>query len=218
MKMGLEKMKRLRLHAFPAACVILVAWTNAALAVADAKNPDWPCVQGKVENLSASAIWDGPPVDAIKDWGRDEKVAALVRKVVARRLPLDKAEAAILEFAKATPEAERDAAMTKLFAGIFETVNGQRRSVINGIEKYQRAQKARAEELEKQGINVIELKNSATEDPLAEFASPEEEKAYWAGRIFQERQQNIPVACELPAVIEERLFALSRAIRAQMSK
>ncbi len=109
--------------------------------------------------------------------------------------------------------------MTKLFAGLFSTVNTQRRSIIGGIEKYQRSQKSRAEELEKQGVDLAKLKGDiVVDDTAAVPESEEEQKLYWAGRIFQERQANIPIACELPAVLEERLFELTRHIRSKMSK
>src|SRR5512139_1420704 len=64
-------------------------------AAADKNNPDWPCVQKKVENLSASAVWDGPALDGYKDWFRAEKIPALVTKLASRRVPIEKAKAAI---------------------------------------------------------------------------------------------------------------------------
>ncbi len=213
-------MRRLRLQCLMlTATLVVIAGGTSAFAYNDPNHPDWPCVQKRVENLSASAIWDGPPIDGIKDWGRDETIPGLVRKLATRRLPLDKAEGLIKDYAKAIPEADRDVMLTKLYAGVFETINGQRRSVITGIEKYQRSQKARAEELEKQGVDIAQLKGDITVDDTAAVPpSPEEEKEYWAGRIFKERQENIPIACELPAIIEERLFGLAKAIRGQMSK
>lgn len=42
------------------------------------------------------------------------------------------------------------------------------------------------------------------------------EKYRWDIRIFQERQQNIPLACEIPGLIDERAGAIARAIRSQM--
>jgi hypothetical protein len=192
--------------------------SGGAMAAVDPANPDWPCVQKKVENLSPLAIWDGPPIDDIKDWSQDPKISALVKKLASRRVPMEKAKASVDDYAKSLPEGERDAALTKVFAGLFNTVNTQRRSVINGIEKYQRSQKSRAEELEQQGVDLAKLKGDiVVDDTAAQPLSPEEEKLYWAGRIFQERQANIPIACELPAVIEERLFELSRHIRGLMS-
>ncbi len=197
----------------------LVALSTAAWAAADPKNPDWPCVQKKVENLSPTAIWDGPPLDEHKDWTTTEKIPALVTKLASRRVPIEKATAAVDEYAKSLPEGERDAKLTKLFAGLFNTVNTQRRGIISGIEKYQRSQKSRAEELEQQGVDIAKLQGDiVVDDPIAAPPSEEEEKLYWAGRIFQERQANIPIACELPAILEERLFELARHIRSQMSK
>jgi len=36
-------------------------------------------------------------------------------------------------------------------------------------------------------------------------------------RVFSERQQSLPLACEVPVLIEQRLFALGRDIRQHMS-
>lgn len=192
---------------------------SPAQAAVDPKNPDWPCVQKKVENLSPTAIWDGPPLDDHKNWFSAEKIPALVTKLASRRVPVDKATAAIDAFASSVPEAERDQQMTKLFAGLFDTVNNQRRSIIGGIEKYQRSQKSRAQELEQQGVDLANLKGDiVVDDTAAVPESEEEQKLYWAGRIFQERQSNIPIACELPAILEERLFALTQHIRGKMTK
>lgn len=189
------------------------------LAAGDPNNPDWPCVQKKIENLSVSAIWNGPPLDEFKNWASDQKLSVLVTKLASRRVPITKALAAIDDYAKSFPESSRNNEMAKLFAAIFDTINTQRRSVINGIEKYQRSQKARAEELEKQGVDIAKLKGDiVVDDTAAEPLSPEEDKLYWAGRIFQERQANIPIACELPAVIEERLYELTRHIQELMIK
>ncbi|MDX2309257.1 MAG: hypothetical protein NW216_13525 [Hyphomicrobium sp.] len=197
----------------------MLAGSAPAFAVGDPNNPDWPCVQKKVLDLSPTAIWDGPALDAHKDWFQDKELSTVVKKLATRRVPIEKAVAALETYIKAQPEADRDAKLTKAFAGLFSTVNTQRRSVISGIEKFQRAQKERAKELEQQGVDIAKLQGDiVVDDTAAVPPSPEEEKLYWAGRIFQERQANIPIACELPATIEERLFELARTIRGMMSK
>jgi hypothetical protein len=180
---------------------------------------DWPCVQRKVETLTAMQIWDGPPIDEVKGWFREPGVPELIEVLASRRVPLDQAEAAIEEFAKALPEDKRDEKLTLLFAGLFDKVTGQRRSVMAGIEKYQKSQKERARELERQSTAIVELEKKlppgSTEEP-PELADARE-KFNWAQRIFQERQSNVPLACEVPVLIEERLYALTRAIRNNMS-
>jgi hypothetical protein len=205
-----------------AVCFTSIA--DAAWAAPDPANPDWPCVQGKVENLSPTAIWDGPPIDQIKDWRKDTEIDALVRKLATRKIPIERAKAAIEDFAKAQPDDMRDQRLTTLFAGLFEVVNTQRRVVIKGIEKYQRAQKARAEEIEKMGKELAakgsdpEAMNQPLDATTIDAMTPEQEKYMWANRIFKERQDNIPIACELPPLVEERLFDLTRTIRGLMKK
>ena len=44
-----------------------------------------------------------------------------------------------------------------------------------------------------------------------------QEKYDWNARVFKERQDNIPLACEIPVEIEQRAFALGRTIRFHMS-
>jgi hypothetical protein len=178
---------------------------------------DWPCVQRKVETLSVTQIWDGPSIEGLKGWFRDSELVTLVDLVSSRRVPEADALAAIETYAKAQPEAERDAKLTMLFAAAFDKFTGQRRTVMTGIEKYQKSQKERARELERQSTELGKLESP---QKLGDEDSPElaqaREKFNWAQRIFQERQSNVPLACELPVLIEERLYAVSRAIRGQM--
>lgn len=180
---------------------------------------DWPCVQRKVETLSVTQIWDGPPIDDVKGWFREPGIPDLIEVLASRRITVEEAEAAVETFAKAQPEDKRDEKLVLLFAGLFDKVLGQRRSVMSGIEKYQKSQKERARELERQSSAIVELEKKvppgSTEDP-PELADARE-KFNWAQRIFQERQSNIPLACELPVLLEERLYAVTRAIRNNMT-
>jgi hypothetical protein len=179
---------------------------------------EWPCVQRKVETLSPTAIWDGPPIDGVKGWFREKDISDLINLISSRRVPVEEAEAKIKEFAAAQPEDQRDAKLVLLFAGLFDKIASQRRVVMSGIVKYQKSQIERAKELERQSSDIGALESKRppgiTED-TPELAQARE-KFNWAQRIFQERQSNIPLACELPVLIEERLYALSRAIRGEM--
>lgn len=179
---------------------------------------DWPCVQGKVEKLSVTQIWDGPSIEGLKGWYRDKDLVDLVDLASSRRVPEADVEAAIKKYADAQPAAERDVKLTTLFAAMFDKFTGQRRVVMSGIEKYQKSQKERARELERQSSAIASLESKR--DPGVTEDSPEladaREKFNWAQRIFQERQSSIPLACELPILIEERLYAVSRAIRGLM--
>ena len=178
-------------------------------------NVDWPCVQRKIESLTASQMWDGPSVDGVKGWYKDKAISDLIELLSSRRVPVEEGEAAIQKFAEAQPEDKRDAQLTLLFAGLFDKINSQRRGVLSGIEKYQKSQKERAKELERQSTEIARLEGEAGSNESVALDQAREHYN-WAQRIFQERQSSIPLACELPVLMEERLYAFTRSIRGLM--
>ena len=200
--------------------VLLAACGIAPALAADKSNPDWPCVQRKVEELGVGQIWDGPEVVPDKaPWADDDKIKDLLPVLTSRKVPLADAETAIKKFAAAQPAADRDAKLTLLFAAMFETTNNQRKTVLGGLEKYLKAQRQRAAEVEKQGTDLDKMREKTGLDDAAEAELAKAQEAFdWSTRIFQERQSNIPVACEVPTMIEQRLYGVVKIIRAAMSK
>ena len=186
---------------------------------ADAANPDWPCIQRKVATLTSVQMWDGPDVDDLAQWKDNEETRKLVAILISRRVPLEQAAASIAQFAAAQPQDKRDEALKLLFAGLLSTVNTDRATVMNGLERFQRRQKARAAEIERQDAELRQLKERATTDAnaRAELAAAED-RHNWDIRVFTERQQSLPLACEVPVVIEQRLFELGREIRSHMNE
>ena len=202
------------------ALAVLPMAAAAALAQPPKANlyPDWPCVQHKVPTLTSTQVWDGPPVDDLKGWQEDEATRKLVAVLASRRVPMEEAVKALDAYAASVPEAERDEKMKLLFAGLLETVNRTRSSVMSGIERFQQRQRARAEELERQGLALIKLRERAKADETAKAELAQAEELYqWDSRIFQERQQNVPLACEIPVLIDQRVFDLGREIRKHMT-
>ena len=201
----------------------LIAASLMALAApralaADPANPDWPCVQRKVAMLSSAQMWDGADVDDLTQWRDNEQITKLVAVLASRRVPIEQAAAAIAQFAAAQPPDQRDDALKLLFAGLLTTVNSDRAVVMSGIERFQRRQKARAAEIERQGAALRQLRERAANDDQAraELAAAQEQYN-WDVRVFTERQQSLPLACEVPVLIEQRLFELGRDIRQHMS-
>jgi hypothetical protein len=185
---------------------------------ADASNPDWPCVQRKVATLSAAQMWDGGEVDDLTQWRDDEQMAKLIALLASRRVPLEQAATAVEQFAEGRPQDKRDDALKQLFAGLLDTVNRDRAVVLSGIERFQQRQRARAAEIERQGAAIRQLKERAASDESARAELTAAEERYnWDVRVFTERQQSLPLACEVPVLIEQRLFALGREIRARMN-
>jgi hypothetical protein len=185
---------------------------------AAAAGADWPCVQRKIATLTSAQMWDGAPVDDLTQWRDNEEITKVIAVLTSRRVPLEQAAAAIARFADAQPQERRDEALKLLFAGLLNTINNDRAIVMRGIERFQQRQKARAAEIERQGIAIRELQARAASDEKARTELAAAEDRYkWDVRVFSERQQSLPLACEIPILIEQRLFELGREIRSRMS-
>jgi hypothetical protein len=181
---------------------------------ADPRYPDWPCAQAKVPDVSLAAVWDGPALDDVADkWKNDTKVVALVPRLAARRTPLDEAEKAITEFLSDSSARKKEAGKL-LFAGLFDTLNAQRSSVMNGLERVTRKQREAAEKIRDDTLALQALQDATPPDQ----AKVEElgNQLVWQTRIFEDRRRVIKFVCEVPTAIDQRLFALGRAIQQQL--
>ena len=196
-----------------AALLFVAASTEFGFA-ADPRYPDWPCPQAKVPEISLSAVWAGPPLDDIKDkWKDDAKVSALVPKLAARRTPLEEAEKTITEFL--TSSAAEKVTMGKLlFAGLFDTLNAERSSVLNGLERVTRKQREAADKIRADTLALQELQGASPPDQakIEELGN----QLVWQTRIFEDRRRVIKFVCEVPTAIDQRLFALGRVIQQEM--
>jgi len=199
--------------------VTMICLTGPAFSI-DPNNPDWPCTQRKVLALTATQIWDGPPVTNTMPWRNSNEIRQLVKVLMSRRIPVEEAEKAIEKFASSLPKEKKDEQLTLLFAGFLDQTNARRTKIVKGVEKINVRQRARAKELEHQGVALAKLEDRAKagEKGLAKKIE-EAQKAYdWDARVFKERQERIPLACEIPILIEQRAFAIARAIRNHMDE
>lgn len=203
-------------------CTAMLVITIAGLpapthAASESTTADWPCVQRKVPMLSAAQMWDGPAVDGVK--ADDAEVRKVVTALASRRIPVDEAVGALKAFAGKLPPAEKDAKLTAVFAGLLSTTNTQRSGVLAGIERFQQRQRLRSAEIEREGERLASLKQkTAANDTKAHDDLKQAQELFdWNVRVFQERQSSMPIACEIPVLMEERLFEMAREIRALMS-
>jgi hypothetical protein len=202
-----------------ACCTVMLADTQVALGAAPkAGGPDWPCPQRKVDKLGASDLqWVGPPIETVTGWRQDSNAAALVKVLASRRVPIEDAIKALKVFAEQVPAGERKAKLTVVFVGLLDSVNEYRSSVISGIERFNRRQKARALEIEAEGVQLSELQKAAESNPTAKAAYDKAYELYdWNTRVFEDRRQNLPLACEIPPSIDGRTFDLVKEIQALM--
>lgn len=188
-----------------------------------AKPAEWPCIYRKVPQLSAATIWDGPEITDTSSWRKDETIRKLSEVLISRRVKMETIEAAIKKFAAAQSGDAHDAKLTELFAAVLTRTNSERRIVMSGIERFHKRQLERAKEIDKEALELppetVATANAASEStPAGEInkLSAAEEKYKWEVRAFQEKQANMPIACEIPQLIDERAGAVARAIRAEM--
>jgi len=181
---------------------------------ADPRYPDWPCAQAKVPEISLAAVWAGPPLDDVSDkWKEDAKVSALVVKLAARRTPLEEAQKAITDFLAGSNGAKTMSGRI-LFAGLFDTLNAQRSSVMSGLERVTRKQREAADKIRSDTIALQALQDASPPDQpkIDELGN----QLVWETRIFEDRRRVIKFVCEVPTAIDQRLFALARVIQQEM--
>jgi hypothetical protein len=207
------------------AAVATVALISAPSFAEDAKpevkKDEWPCIYRKVPQLTAAMIWDGPEITDTTSWHKDDAIRKLSQFLISRRVKIDEVDTAIKKYAAGLSEDQRDAKLTELFSAVLTRTNEDRKTVMNGIEKFHKRQVERSKAIEKEALEIQPEEQAAAEDPGADVgvagrASDAAEKYKWEIRTFQEKQANIPIACEIPQLIDERAGEIARAIRAEM--
>ena len=194
--------------------VLLGANAPSGARAADPRYPDWPCNQLKVPEISIAAVWAGPPIDDVREtWQNDAQISDLVERLAARRTPVEDAEKSIAQFIVGDT-AEKEGKAKRLFAGLFETLNRQRSEVMTGIERITRKQKALAGKIRADALQLRTLQD-ATEHDQAKVEELTNQVA-WSTRVFEDRRKTINYVCEVPSLIERRLFTLARAIQQVM--
>ena len=196
-------------------CAFFLMLSSPSARGADQNDLDWPCVQRKVPTISAGMIWAGPPIDekAISTWRSDETIARLVPRLAARRTELEQAEKLIETFASGLNASARSSQLTLLFAGVLGSINSERQQIMAGIERYTRKQRDLAQTVRKtrDKLNTV-LKITKLSDADKKHRRELEETLTWQSRIHDERVRSLKYVCESPVLLEQRAFAIARAI------
>jgi hypothetical protein len=193
--------------------LVVIAATQVC-AAADPRYPDWPCAQAKVPEISLAQVWAGPPLDDVANkWKDDPKISALVAKLAVRKTPLEDAQKHVTDFLSA-PGTDKAAAGKMIFAGLFETMNAQRSSVMSGLERVTRKQREAADKIRSDTIALQALQDATPPDQakVDELGN----QLVWETRIFEDRRRVVKFVCEVPTTIDQRLFALGRTIQQEM--
>ena len=196
-----------------ACCAVIamaVCWAQSACAL-DPRYPDWPCQQLKVPGIAVASVWNGPSISpSTPQQPSDPNQSDLVARLAARRTPIEEARKLIANYVAGT-NAEKQEKATTLFASLYSTLNAQRDQVMNGIERFSRKQKAAAEDIREEARKLREIQDKPDADPAQneELAN----RLAWRTRIFEDRRKSTSYVCEVPVLIEKRLFELGAAIQ-----
>jgi hypothetical protein len=191
---------------------------EAAQPAPAAGTAEWPCEAPLRGEMSIGAMWQGPdPAGVEEEWHKAPAVVALVNEIAPRRVPQEEAVANVQRFAAGYQGEERAKIMTQVFVGVFDTLSTERNQIVRGIKRFYRRQEAIARRMEEGWKMLGEIDPNATDPAVVEQRVAIQQQIDWDSRVFDDRQRLLPVVCEQPRVIEQRVFALSRAIQEQLA-
>ena len=198
--------------ALAAAGVLLVM---PQMAAAQAADPNWPCVQRKVPSLSPASMWPGLSERTLAaDWRSEPEVAALVARIAPRRVSVEEAQEAIRSYAAGLGDRKREK-LEMLFVGLFETLDAERSEIMRGVERFAGKQRDLADRILADRAALADLRQESPSVP--EVIAERREQLTWAIRVFEERRGSLAHVCEVPRVIEQRLFSFARTIQGELS-
>jgi hypothetical protein len=178
------------------------------------RDPDWPCQQIKVSEISLAAVWSGPPVDLQDNaWKANSAIASLVETVAARREPIDQAQTALHEFAQHA-EGRKQPQLLQVLVGVFDVLGQERNSVVAGLDRFGVRQKELADEIRGDNAKLRALQADAASDP--KVVQQMTQQLTWKIEVFQDRRQSLSYACDVPGKIEQRLFTLAHQIQQEL--
>ncbi len=193
-----------------AAGVLLLASPQAFAQGRPKADPDWPCHQIKTSTFSLASVWSGPDVDLNSQaWRNDPDVVDLATKMSERRVPVEDVEKTISEF-KAKQGADANAKLLEAFGAAFQDLTQQRSQILSGLDRFGRKQRELADRIRAENEvaqNAADEKNNAPLDDTAR------QKLEWDLRVFDDRRRTVSYVCESPALIEQRLGAIARAVQ-----
>jgi hypothetical protein len=165
----------------------------------------------KVPGIAIASVWSGPAIET-GDAARpaDANQAQLVSRLAARRTPIEDARKLVADYIVGSSAEKQDKARS-LFAALYARLNAQRDEVMNGIERFSRKQKAMAVDIrdEAQKLRDLQDKSNGDQAQTEDLAS----RLAWQTRIFEDRRKSTSYVCDVPVLIEKRLFDLGKAIQ-----
>jgi hypothetical protein len=190
-----------------------VAASSVIAVAAEPVDPDWPCIQRLVPELTASQMWAGPALESTTEPADSPELAGLAHELASRATPLEQAEQAIDRFAGDLAPQARGAQLTLLFHEVLELINQERGQIIAGIKRYTRKQRRLADKIAQDSRQIGNLQPGTVPDAQTQELLNAKQ---WDVRVYEDRQHVLRQICEQPVLLDQRAFALSRAMQARL--
>ena len=181
----------------------------APLLAADPSDPDWPCIQRRVEHLSIGVMWPHPVPEEAEALPEDLRNVAA--QLALRRVSEDQARDLIAEVAADHPEFTLDD-YARLYQVTFDQIDRQRAEIVAGIVGYARNQSQLATEIDELQSQMAQLETA--EEP--DFDRIDEVEAELDGRlrVFNDRASSLTYVCESPVLLEQRAYSIAQIMLA----
>jgi hypothetical protein len=159
-------------------------------------------------------MWAGPSAGSGENAASAAgETAQLAQRLASRSLPVDEAGAAIDSFVEGLPPEQRNLELARLFNEVLQLINRERSRIIAGIKRYTRKQRQLAEKIAQDSRQLADLQPGTTPDAGTQALL---EARQWDLRVFEDRQRVLRQICEQPVLLEQRAFALSRAMQSEL--
>jgi hypothetical protein len=190
-----------------ALAILALGGPGGPVLAADPSDPEWPCIQRKIPNLSIGVMWPHPLPEEATSLPPDlDDVAA---QLALRRVSEEQAQALIDEVAARHPEFGLED-YGRLFQSTFERIDRQRSDIVAGIGRYARNQTQLATEVDQLEAEMSELE--AAEAPDFDRMDVLEAELDWRIRIFNDRSKALTYVCESPVLLEQRAYAIAQML------
>ena len=169
------------------------------------QNPDWPCIQVLVKELSWGSIWTGPPLDENSSkWSDNENLKVLAKKLMNRRT---KENEGIFELKNYIKKNNSPNELTELFHSLFDTTNDIWRNRVTKLLNFGKKQRLTSEKISLKLEKIKELSKdfNTNKDEIEKL----EQEQFWDIRRFEDRRNLSDSLCEQPRFYEKRLGVYS---------
>ena len=203
-------------------CALLSCSVMGGVAQAQDVDPEWPCVQRLVPDVSPAVLWPLPVEEDMHSlWKQDVVIRPLAERLGDLPAYTAAEEEAVRTFAQSIPDEQKEMQLTLLAVGILDVTNGIRRHYISGIKRYTRQQIAIAEQIGETLNSISSLEGSpegtaarSPDMPAGDESDPRHEEMMetlkWHERVYDQREHAIRTLCEQPVELEETLSDVLR--------